>query len=88
MALYGNSNFDDLTLQVFDMLDVERITFTQDDVKVVAACDRAAAKVNPRIKCAMVSTDQAVLGLSKIYQNQIFGSPWEGKITTTGRSLK
>ena len=79
MSMYGNSNFDDITLQVFDLLDVEKITFTQDDVKIVAACDRAAAKINPRIKCAMVTTDQAVLELSKIYQDQIIESPWQGK---------
>ena len=61
------------------MLDVAKVTFTQDDVKLVAACDRAASKINPRVKCAMVSTDQVALELSKIYQNEVLDSPWEGK---------
>ena len=79
MSMYGNSSFDDIRLQVFDMLDVAKVTFTQDDVQLVAACDRAASKINPRVKCALVSTDQVALELSKIYQNEVLDSPWEGK---------
>lgn len=79
MSMYGNSSFDDIRLQVFDMLDVAKITFTQDDVKLVAACDRAASKINPRVKCALVSIDQVALELSKIYQNAVLDSSWEGK---------
>lgn len=79
MSMYGNSNFDDIRLQIFDMSDVAKITFTQDNVKLVAACDRAASKINPRVKCALVSTDQVVLELSKIYQDEVLDSPWEAK---------
>jgi hypothetical protein len=79
MSMYGNSSFDDVRLQVFDMLDVAKVTFTQDDVKLVAACDRAASKINPGVKCALVSTDQVALELSKIYQDEVLDSPWEGK---------
>ena len=79
MAMYGNPSFDDLRVQVFDMLDVTRITFTLDDVKEVAAYDRVAAKINPRIKCALVSTDKLALELSEVYQDENIASPWEGK---------
>ncbi len=79
MAMYGNPNFDVVHMQIFDMLEVTQIAFTADDVKKVAAFDRAAAKMNPRMKCALVSTDQIAQSLSKIYQNEIRSSPWEGK---------
>ncbi len=79
MAMYGNASFDEIRLQIFDMLDVTEITFTRDDVIEVAAYDRVAAKINSRIKCAMVSTDKLALELSEIYQNEIHASPWEGK---------
>jgi hypothetical protein len=79
MSMYGNSNFDDIRLQVFDMLDATKTSFNQDDVKLVAACDRAASKINPRVRCALVSTDQVALELSRIYQNEVLASPWEGK---------
>ena len=79
MALYGNPSFDNTKFQVIDMLGVTKFNFTLNDVKKVAAFDRAAAKIWPRMKCAMVSTDQIALELSKIYQNEIHSSPWEGK---------
>ena len=79
MAMYGNPNFDVVHMQIFDMLEVTQIAFTADDVKKVAAFDRAAAKMNPRMKCALVSTDQVAQKLSKIYQNEILRSSWEGK---------
>ena len=79
MSMYGNSNFDNLKLQIFDMSDATKISFTHDDVKEVAAYDRAAAKINPRIKCAIVSSDKVAQKLSEIYQNEITNIPWEGK---------
>ena len=83
MSMYGKSDFDDIKLQVIDMTGAAKVTFTLDDVKEVSAYDRVAAKVNPRIKCALVSTDQMALELSKIYQNEILHSPWEGKSFST-----
>ena len=79
LAMYGNPNFDVVHMQIFDMLEVTQVAFTADDVKKVAAFDRAAAKMNPRMKCALVSTDQIAQNLSKIYQNEILSSSWEGK---------
>lgn len=79
MSMYGSVRFDDIRIQIFDMLDVSKINFTSEDVKKVAALDRAAAKNNTRLKCALVSTDEVALGQSKIYQNEISDSPWEGK---------
>lgn len=79
MEMYGDTNFDNVSMQIFDMLAATKITFTAKDVKKVAAFDRAAAKINPRMKCALVSTDQTAHELSKIYQEHINDSPWEGK---------
>ena len=36
MTMYGNPNFDNIRLQVIDMLDATKITFSPDDVKEVA----------------------------------------------------
>lgn len=83
MSLYGQPAFDDLRLQVFDMLDAAEIRFTVQDVKEVAACDRAAAKINPLIRCAMVARDELVLSLSEIYQQESLPSPWECRSFTS-----
>ena len=83
MAMYGDPHFDVVHMQIFDMLEVTQIAFTVDAVMKVAAFDRAAAKMNPRMKCALVSTDHVAQKLSKIYQNEIRSSPWEGKAFQT-----
>lgn len=83
MSLYGQPAFDDLRLQVFDMLDAAEIRFTIQDVKEVAACDRAAAKINPLMRCALVARDELVLGLSEIYQQESRPSPWESRSFTS-----
>jgi len=79
MSIYGNPNFDDIRLRIFDMLNVTEISFNRDDVIIVAAYDRAATKVNPRVKCALVSADQVFYKLSDVYQNENVDSPWESK---------
>jgi hypothetical protein len=79
MAMYGNANLDNTKFQVFDMLDATKFTFMKSDVIKVAAFDRAAAKIWPSMKCALVSTNQIALELSKVYQNEIHDSPWEGR---------
>ncbi len=49
MTMYGSASFDDIRTQIFDMLDVAKINFGPDDVKIIAACDRVAARINPRL---------------------------------------
>jgi hypothetical protein len=77
--MYGNPSFDDLKLQVYDMSDVTNISFTLDHIKEVAAYDRAAAKINPRIKRAIVATDQVALKLSEFDYDESITSLWEKK---------
>ena len=83
MSLYGQPAFDDLRLQVFDMLAAAEIRFSIRDVKEVAACDRAAAKINPLIRCALVARDEVALSLSEIYQKESCPSPWESRSFTS-----
>lgn len=79
LSMYGDPRFDDIRFQLFDMLKVTHVSFERDDVKLVAAYDRAAAKVNPNVKCALVSTDHVALKLSEVYRHENIGSPWEAK---------
>lgn len=79
MALYSNSEFDRVRFQIFDMLEATTFNYTPDDVIKVAAFDRAAAKIWPRMKCALVSTNRIAHELSKIYQDEIQSSSWVGK---------
>lgn len=88
MAMYGNQRFDELHVQIIDMLEVTQFECTVDDVKKVAALDSAAGRINPNMKCALVSSEQVAHQLSKIYQKGISNSPWEGKSFQTLESAR
>ena len=79
MAIYGDPRFDDIRYQIFDMTDVTGLEIDVKDVRIVASCDCAAAITNPRVKCALVSTDIIAHALSKVYQSEINETPWEGR---------
>ncbi len=75
--IHGDSRFDELRVQIFSMLDASEIQLTIETVRITAALDGAAALSNPNIKCAMVATDQTIIGLSALYQDESKTSPWE-----------
>lgn len=77
--IYGAPNFDNMRYQIFDMLNVEQFSITERAVKEIAACDCAAALTNTDVKCALVATDTVAHTLSKVYQDTISQSPWEGR---------
>ena len=77
--IYGDQRFDDIQYQIFDMLNVSELLVEAKDVRIVAACDKAAALTNPTIKCALVAQNENAHALSRLYQSGIEESPWEGR---------
>jgi hypothetical protein len=88
MAIYGDPRFDNIRYQIFDMVDVTEFKIDVIDVRIVASCDHAAAKTNPRVKCALVATDKIALALSRVYQDEISESPWEGRSFTNIKNAR
>lgn len=76
--IYGNKRFDEIRYQLFDMMRVTEIAIEDEDVLIVAACDKAAALTNPTVKCALVTNNEIILSLSILYQKGIEKSPWKG----------
>ena len=89
MSIYGHPSFDEIKAQVFDMSEVSKVTFTLDDMREMAAYDRTAATMNPRIKFALVATDQTALEMSLLYEHEMSKAPWEGRaFRTLGKALE
>jgi hypothetical protein len=65
----GDYRFDELHYVVDDFLDIDGISASSDDIEVFAAIDRSAARVNPRIKIAIVATEPKVVELARQYAN-------------------
>jgi hypothetical protein len=65
--IYGDARFDAMKYQVVDLTAVERFDVNEDDMMVVAANDKAAARSNPNVRVAIVASDSTILQLSRIY---------------------
>ena len=81
--IYGDERFDNIKYQIFDMLDVAKLSIEAIDARIAAACDCSAAVTNPNVKCALVATDEKAHTLSRAYQIGVLTSPWEGRSFTT-----
>lgn len=81
--IYGDARLDNIYYQLLDMLDVTELTIKKIDALKAAASDRVAARINPHVKCALVSTDEHAHILSKVYQSHVSKSSWEGSSFTS-----
>ncbi len=81
-SLYGDARFDDTRGQVRNYRDVKG-EFTVDDVRKIAAFDRAAAKTNPNMKVAVVTrADESHSAFAALYDAELYESNWEVNIFT------
>ena len=81
--IYGDTRFDDLTYQIVDLTRVERFEVTRDDMALIAASDKAAARSNPNIRVAVAACDDVPRQLSLFYESAIAGSPWQQRVFDT-----
>jgi len=54
--IFGDERFDDIRYQIVDLSAVEKVEVTENHMRKIAHLDMAAARTNPRIKVAVVST--------------------------------
>jgi len=73
---YGHEAFDTTRYLIFDFTEAEDVRLTLEEVKALAATDLAAARTNPRIRQAIVSTSETVdIGLA-FYVSNAPELPW------------
>ncbi|WP_101759581.1 hypothetical protein [Oceanicoccus sp. KOV_DT_Chl] len=85
--IHADARFDELKFMTFNMEDVEKIDVSIPDIERVAAFGVGAARSNPNLRCAMVSTSEDLYGLSSMYQmtmEEAGGATWSmGMFATT-----
>jgi len=75
--IFGDERFDDIRYQIVDLSAVEKVEVTENHMRKIAHLDMAAARTNPRIKVAVVSTTSIASDLSIQYEKYTSGkSPW------------
>ena len=80
--IYGDARFDEMKYQVVDLTEVERFDVSEDDMMVVAANDKAAARTNPNVRVAIIASDSTILQLSRIY-GAATAATWKQRVFDT-----
>ncbi len=76
-AMYGHEGFDQIRYQIFDFAAAETFTLSIDDMREIAAIDLIAARTNPRIRLAIVSTSETIDTAIAFYDANSPDLPWE-----------
>ncbi|ARN74391.1 STAS/SEC14 domain-containing protein [Oceanicoccus sagamiensis] len=80
--LYGDARFDDTRGQVRNYREIKG-AFTVEDVRKIAAYDRAAAKTNPYMKVAVVTTGHEThSAFAALYDAELYDTNWEISLFT------
>ncbi len=80
LAIYSDPRFDTIRYQIADFSGATDVSFLEKDMKKIAYLDQAAGRSNPRIKVALVASDQKIRSLLEAYIKHSQGSPWETRL--------
>ena len=78
--VYRDPRFQRITYQIVDLTGVQQFDVTEDDMALVAASDRAAARSRPHVRVAVAAADEIIKDLSAFYDAVMVGSPWRQQI--------
>lgn len=78
-GLYGDEQFDSTRAQIRNYSDAIKGRISLNDIKRIAAYDRAAARTNPQMKIAIVlaSKDQDNTALLSFYDAELHDCQWQ-----------
>jgi hypothetical protein len=84
LEIFGDERFDDIRYQIIDLTAVNAMEVTRRHMRKIAHLDMAAARTNPRVRVAVVTTSEGGIDMTDIYkQYTVEKSPWHTKIFTT-----
>jgi len=78
--IYGDERFDLMEYQLVDLRKVDGFDVEPEEMIVVAATDRAAARSNPHVRVAVVAQDRTIKELSALYAKENATSPWVQRV--------
>ena len=78
MDVYGDKRFDDLAYKIIDLSSVTEFQFSESELKKIAYLDSAAARSNPRIKIAVITSTLEAEEIMQRYQ-KYSNNTWQMK---------
>jgi hypothetical protein len=84
LEIFGDARFDDLRYQIADMSAVEDTEISEIHVRKMAYLDSAAARSNPHICVAIVSSSEDAFRVGTAYiAHSKEKSPWKTRVFST-----
>ncbi len=81
--IYGDERFDDLTYQIVNLLEVDKVDVSENHMRKVAHLDMAAARSNKRIRIAVVARTPEAIALNTLYEKYVSGDSWPSRLFET-----
>lgn len=81
--LQRDERCDNSRFFISNFLDMTQMNYSFIDIEKRAHLDRAYAHSNPRVKAALVATDEEALALASLYQSVLADTPWQCHFFTT-----
>ncbi|MBM4116720.1 hypothetical protein FJ251_03125 [bacterium] len=80
--LHGDPRFDGMRYQLWDLLGASLGSITRREIEQPSAIDLVAARMNARVKVALVTVSPHDVQISEHYaaRSASLGSPWEIRI--------
>jgi hypothetical protein len=66
--IYRNENFSKQRYKIVDRTNCKKYQASKEEIKIIAEQDKVAAKTNPNIIIAFISTSPLQYGISRMYQ--------------------
>ncbi len=76
----GDSRFDDVRAAIWDFSSVTELDLTVDQCIRIAAQENAAAKTNPRIKIAVITSTNFAETMANLFEAEMRSYPGKAKI--------
>jgi hypothetical protein len=78
--LYGDSRYEKMEFQIFDMTDVENFNISKQDMQVIGVMDKNSSLWNKKMKVALVAKNESIVKLIEVYIEVMKATEWHIKI--------
>ena len=66
--IYSNEKFSRQRYQIIDRTNCKEFQVSNEEIRIIAEQDKAAAKINPNIIIALISITDLQYGISRVYR--------------------
>ncbi|WP_299528808.1 hypothetical protein [uncultured Lutibacter sp.] len=79
--IYGDSRFDSMKYQIADFSKIEKVEFTDEEIKIISTLEKSSAIWNNNMKSAIITSESVCLSfITEPYFEMMKSTNWEFKI--------